>query len=172
MFARALLPILAITLAAVACGGSVDDDASTSPTSANAPAPSGSGSVTASPSASGEAVEYFHRGSANMAIDHQRKRFATHEHTAGSDAFFDSCGAVSGSPVTVGTRLVLGERMGYPSRAGGSIAVSELQITRLDTDGLVLHVTMQNGTEFDDTWKRGLGTQCDGDCVPEICGGI
>ncbi len=118
------------------------------------------------PAQSGNALEHFHRGSAKMTIDHQRALVALHDHTPGSDASYRACAKLSGT-LEAGTQLELATEL-YPTTTGGAIAVADIHVKRLDTDGLVLHLTMKNGTELDDTWQRGLGARCEGDCVPQL----
>ena len=177
-FARAALG--AAVLTATACGGAVTTEGSNDP-QGNAQNPGdtvtpvgGDQPVTknppAPPTTGGDALEYFHRGAANLAIDHQRVLFAIHQRVPGSDSIYNACGSFvpRDQGFAVGTRLELLPGAFYPSSFGGGIAVKDVRVQKLDASALVVHVIMVNGDELDDTWERGLGTQCEGDCIPNL----
>jgi hypothetical protein len=120
----------------------------------------------------GNALEYFHRGPANLAIDHQRMLFGIYMHLRGTDSSYATCGSFGpqGQAFGDGTSLELSPGVLYPNALGGGIAVTKVSVTLLDASGLSMHVTMRNGDQFDETWLRGLGTECEGDCVPNLDG--
>jgi hypothetical protein len=173
-----LFGVLFVTAAStlVACGGSIAPErspdepgtvATAVPSSTSTSTPPTPPSTPPSVGVTGNALEYFHRGAANLAIDHQRAQFAIVQQLASSDSRYDTCGAYrGGSDFGPGTKLDIAPNVLYPSSFGGGMAVTEVRVKSLD-EALVLHVTLVNGTELDDTWQRGLGTQCSGDCVPE-----
>jgi hypothetical protein len=162
--------------ALVACGGSIapersPDEPGTVPTavpsSTATPPPSTPTSTPPSVGVTGNALEYFHRGAANLAIDHQLAQFAIVQHLPGTDSRYSTCGAYrGGNPLGPGTTLDFAPNVLYPSSFGGGMAVNDVRVVSLG-EALVLHVTLVNGSEMDDTWARGLGTECSGDCVPE-----
>lgn len=172
-----LFGVLVVSASAlVACGGSIAPErspdepgtvATAIPSSTSTSTPPTPPSTPPSVGVTGNALEYFHRGAANLAIDHQRARFAIVQEVPRGDSRYATCGAYrGGNDFGPGTKLDIAPNVLYPSSFGGGMAVTEVRVKSLD-EALVLHVTLVNGTELDDTWQRGLGTECAGDCVPE-----
>jgi hypothetical protein len=168
--------VLVSASALVACGGSIAPErspdepvtvATAVPSSTSTSTPPAPTSTPPSVGVTGNALEYFHRGAANLAIDHQRALFGIAQQLPGSDSHYSTCGTYRGGSVFgPGTKLDIPANVLYPSSFGGGIAVSEVRVKSLD-EALVLHLTLVNGTEMDDTWQRDLGTECARDCVPD-----
>ena len=112
------------------------------------------------------AVVHFHRGSANLIVDRLKGVLALAEHTPGSDAFFSACGTFTPT-FDAGTRVDLPTGM-LPTSAGGSIAVEEVVVKTFSVTRLVLHVTMRNGTEYDDTRTSSFSATSDAMGVPDL----
>lgn len=159
-----LVLALGILASTAACGGTTDEPASAGSPS---PGPSTSEPVTTS---GGSSIEFFHHGSANLGVDHQRRVFSIVAHAQGSDAFANVCGAlpVSGDAVGPGAELKLPSGLLFPTATGGGVAVSTVSVVSVDSSALVLHLVLKNGSSYDERWLRGLGTECAGDCNPPL----
>ena len=157
-----LLVLLSASL--VACGGATDDP------SAPGTAPQSPGPGEPQVKSGGDAVEYFHSGIANLGVDHQRRVFAIVSHARGSDASARVCGTLParGDVVAPGAAMTIPSGLLYPTGSGGGVATSSVTVASVDDKGLVVHVTLKNGSSYDETWLRGLGTECAGDCIPAV----
>ena len=176
LFHSAMRKICAATIGGsiIGCGGSPASDAA-NPVEVHPPGEAGALSVpneavasTPRVGSTGNAIEYFNRGATNLAIDHQRALFAIAQHLPGTNSSYYACGPYSPSdrPFGLGTELVFQPAYrapggDYPTSFGGKIMVSNVAVASVtETRAIVLHVSMVNGTEFDEAWSAGVGTGC------------